>query len=87
MFQSINYWPIKAGADPLRGWSAKDVEETSSGAARADLYGKLFYHLRATIGAFLDRVGCSPVLVRVCSMETIILPEHIERETLLAGLM
>lgn len=56
-------------ADPLNGWSSKDVEDCSSGPATADVYGKLFYHLRSVIGAFLVRLSGVPVAFRHFQME------------------
>ena len=44
-------------ADPLNGWSSKDVDDSSSGLAAADIYGKLFYHVRAVLRAFLLRLS------------------------------
>lgn len=44
-------------ADPLQGWSLKDVEDTSSGPATADIYGKLFYHIQAELHTFLNRLS------------------------------
>ncbi|KAJ0336226.1 hypothetical protein KNSL1_013354 [Colletotrichum chrysophilum] len=39
-------WPMYDNAEPLNGWSAKDVQETQTGPATADIYGKLFISLR-----------------------------------------
>ncbi|KPM34923.1 hypothetical protein AK830_g11652 [Neonectria ditissima] len=55
-FQSADCWPMKDNADPFSGWSSKEVAETSSGPATADMYGKLFYHIREILQSFLDRV-------------------------------
>lgn len=44
---------MRDSADPLHGWSSEEVERTSSGPAIADIYGKLFYHIRANLKNFL----------------------------------
>jgi hypothetical protein len=43
-------------ADPRHGWPAEEVEDTSTGRATADIYGKLFFYLRGKISAFLMRL-------------------------------
>lgn len=47
-------------ADPLRGWSIQDVYGTKTSAA-ADVYGKLFVHLRKVVKKFLDRLAIMTV--------------------------
>lgn len=48
-------------ADPLTGWTAKEVHETLNGPASADIYGKLFIYLRTLLSAFLRRLSCSQI--------------------------
>lgn len=43
-------------ADPLHGWSSKEVEDSLSGLAVADIYGKLSYYICAVLRAFLLRL-------------------------------
>lgn len=43
-------------ADPLHGWDAKEVEDTPSGPAGADIYGKLYYYLRKEVKSFIRRI-------------------------------
>ncbi|KAL2128172.1 hypothetical protein VTI74DRAFT_9548 [Chaetomium olivicolor] len=52
-FQDTETWPMHDYADPLNGWSLKEVEECPSGPATVDIYGKLFYHVGAMLRAFL----------------------------------
>lgn len=56
-------------ADPLNGWSLKEVEDTSSGPAGADIYGKLFYHVRAVLRAFLLRLSDLQVSFRLFQVD------------------
>jgi hypothetical protein len=56
-------------ADPLNGWSLKEVEATSSGPAGADVYGKLFYHVRTVLRAFLLRLSGLQVSFRLLQMD------------------
>lgn len=66
-------------ADPLNGWSSKDVEECSSGPATADIYGKLFYHIRAVLRAFLLRFSGLQVNFRLLQLDASDLPNYLER--------
>jgi hypothetical protein len=65
-------------ADPLDGWSLKEVEDSSSGPAVADIYGKLFYHVRAVLRAFLLRLSGLQVSFRLFQGDTSDLPNHLE---------
>lgn len=55
-------------ADPLLGWSLKDVEDSSSGPATADIYGKLFNHIRTALRAFLTRLSDSQISFQLFCM-------------------
>lgn len=65
-------------ADPLDGWYSKDVAETSHGPATADLYGKLFFHIRSTLRSFLARLSDSPVTFQIFQVDVAELPRHLE---------
>ncbi|KAL6789236.1 hypothetical protein J3E68DRAFT_444094 [Trichoderma sp. SZMC 28012] len=69
IFRAADVWPMADDADPLQGWSLKDVEDTSSGPATADIYGKLFYHIRAELRAFLDRLSDMQVSFRLLCVD------------------
>ncbi|KAF5664362.1 hypothetical protein FHETE_7119 [Fusarium heterosporum] len=56
-FQTADSWPMHDNADPLNGWSVGQIEVTSTGLATSDIYGKLYYYLRAMLKVFLDRVS------------------------------
>ncbi|KAK3339650.1 hypothetical protein B0T25DRAFT_523387 [Lasiosphaeria hispida] len=74
-------WPMHVNADPLNGLSWKEVEETSSGLATADLHGKLFYYLRGVLGAFLRLSGSHVITFRLYQMDAFDSPKHTENAT------
>ncbi|KAL3461958.1 hypothetical protein BJX64DRAFT_288910 [Aspergillus heterothallicus] len=56
LFRDAKTWPMPDNADPRHGWPAQDVSQTSSGAASADIFGKLYFYLRAMLSSFLVRL-------------------------------
>jgi hypothetical protein len=78
-FQTTDTWPMRDNADPLHGWSLKEVEDSSSGPAAADIYGKLFYHVRAVLRPFLLRLSGLQVTFRLFQVDAADLPDHLER--------
>ena len=78
-FQTKDTWPIKDNADPLDGWSLKEVENSSSGPAVADMYGKLFCYIRAVLRAFLVRLSNLQISFRLFQVEASQLPDYLER--------
>lgn len=68
-------------ADPLNGWSLKEVEDSSSGPATADIYGKLFYHVCAVLRAFLLRLSVLKVFFRLLQVDASDLPDHLENSS------
>ncbi|KAG5658031.1 hypothetical protein KAF25_006982, partial [Fusarium avenaceum] len=77
IFQAdTSVWPMRDNADPLDGWSAEDVEMTPYGSAKAEIYGKLFLHLRSALRAFLDRIANLKVSFRLLQMDARLLPNH-----------
>lgn len=73
---------MKDSADPLNGWSSEEVAATSSGAASADIYGKLFYYLQGLLRSFLNRLPSLKVSFELLQLDVAQLPEHIEHGTL-----
>ncbi|PYH42140.1 uncharacterized protein BP01DRAFT_405627 [Aspergillus saccharolyticus JOP 1030-1] len=69
-FQSADRWPMSDNADPMQGWSLEKVLDTSSGAATADYYGKLYFHLRELLGAFLDRTAGAQISFQICNLDS-----------------
>jgi hypothetical protein len=65
-------------ADPLHGWPLKEVEESSSGPAAADIYGKLFHHVRAVLRAFFLCLSGLQVSFRLFQVDASYLPDHLE---------
>ncbi|KAL7789378.1 hypothetical protein V8C37DRAFT_417967 [Trichoderma ceciliae] len=78
-FQTTDSWPMHHNADPLDGWSSKDVEDSPSGPATADIYGKLFNHVRAVLWAFLLRLSGLQASFRLFQVDASDLPDHLER--------
>lgn len=78
-FQNSDGWPMHDNADPLSGWSSKEVEATSSGPATADVYGKLFYYIREQLRAFLTRLSDLPVSFELFQMDVADLGDNLTR--------
>lgn len=69
---------MRDNADPLNGWSLKDVESSSSGAASYDIYGKLFYYIRAELCTFLLHLSGLKVSFRLLQVNAADLPGLLE---------
>jgi hypothetical protein len=72
---------MKDNADPLHGWSLEEVSNTLSGAATADIYGKLFYYLRGLLYAFLNRISGLNVSFKLLQLDASSLPGHLDKES------
>lgn len=64
-------------ADPLTGWAPEEVHRTSSGPAKADIYGKLFAHLRTVLGSFLQRLSSSQISFQLYHEDVSVLPRYL----------
>ncbi|KKK20834.1 hypothetical protein ARAM_004716 [Aspergillus rambellii] len=81
-FQNAHHtWPMPDSADPLHGWPSEDVANTSSGAATADIYGKLFFYLQGTLRTFLDRLSSLDVSFRLFQVDASDLPQYVEKDS------
>jgi hypothetical protein len=80
-FQSVETWPMRDNADPHHGWSVEEVAQMSSGPATADLYGKLFFYLRATLRQFVARLSVSQVSFRLYCVDVLELPGYLDNES------
>ncbi|KEY75023.1 hypothetical protein S7711_01362 [Stachybotrys chartarum IBT 7711] len=80
-FQSDKTWPMKDNADPREGWSPEEVAKTSSGPAAADIYGKLFYHIRSTLHSFLSRLDTMDLCFELFQLDVLDLPKHLKSKT------
>ena len=58
LFQS-DVWPMKDDAEPLHGWSLREVLEQRAGPASNDLYGKMYRHLHDLLSSFRRRLRTS----------------------------
>lgn len=77
-YQTTNVWPMKDNADPLSGWPSEDVAAASSGAATADVYGKLFFYIRRLLHSFLDRLSGLDVSFELFQVDVTTLPDLLE---------
>ncbi|KAM5372136.1 hypothetical protein ACJZ2D_007669 [Fusarium nematophilum] len=64
-------------ANPISGWPSNEVAETSSGPATADIYGKLFYHLRESLGSFLSQLSRLNIKVELLNVDALSLRGHL----------
>ncbi|KAJ5890842.1 uncharacterized protein N7473_007070 [Penicillium subrubescens] len=80
-FQTDDTWPMRDNADPLHGWSLGEVFSTTSGAATADTYGKLFYYLRGLLHSFLDRIFELKVSFKLLHLDAADLPDHLDEDS------
>ncbi|ROT36821.1 hypothetical protein SODALDRAFT_298432 [Sodiomyces alkalinus F11] len=78
LFQTPDAWPLFDNADPLNGWLLKDIYATSSGAATADVYGKMFYHVRGMLESFLRRLSGLTAKFQLLQVNALELPEYLE---------
>ncbi|KFY28454.1 hypothetical protein V493_02929 [Pseudogymnoascus sp. VKM F-4281 (FW-2241)] len=81
LFQTADTWPLHDNADPLNGWSLKEVEDSSSGPASADIYGKLFYYIHQELRTFLLRLSGLEVSFRLFQVNAADLPDHLENDS------
>lgn len=72
---------MRDNADPLHGWSLDEVSNTTSGAATADTYGKLFYYLRGLLRSFLDRISVLEVSFKLLHLDASDLPDHLDKDS------
>lgn len=80
-FHTADKWPMKDNADPLHGWSLEEVSKKSSGAATADIYGKLFSYLHELLHSFLDRISHSKITFRLFHLDASCLPDHLDNDS------
>ena len=68
-------------ANPLQGWSSKEVEDSSSGLAAADIYGKLFFYVRSVLRAFILRLSGLQISFRLFQVDASELLDHLEGDS------
>ncbi|KAH7182258.1 uncharacterized protein B0J16DRAFT_356302 [Fusarium flagelliforme] len=76
-FQTADRWPMYDNADPLNGWSAKDIEATSTGLATSDIYGKMYYYVRGVLEAFLGGMSSRTAAIEPLQVDASDLPSHL----------
>lgn len=68
-------------ADPIYGWDAKEVEDTPSGPADGDIYGRLYYYLRGEVGSFIRRISGGQVSFTLFQMDVTELPKLLNKSS------
>ncbi|KAJ5970760.1 uncharacterized protein N7479_000678 [Penicillium vulpinum] len=79
IFYNGTAWPMDDKADPLTGWSIQEVYGTKT-SATADVYGKLFVHLRKVMKKFLDRLAIMNVDFEMVNIDAKELPLHLPKD-------
>jgi hypothetical protein len=69
---------MRDNANPISGWSLKDVEASLSGPASADINGKLFFYVCAVLRDFLSRLSNLQVSFRIFQVDATKLPDDLE---------
>lgn len=72
---------MKDSANPLDGWPLNEVLNTTSGAATADTYGKLFFYLSDLLFSFLNRVSSSSISFRLLHLDASFLPGSLDTDS------
>lgn len=65
-------------ADPLNGWTSEEIANTSSGAATAGIYGKLFFYIRGLLRSFLDRLSSLNNSFKILQADASSLPDLVD---------
>ncbi|KAF9773218.1 hypothetical protein IL306_009010 [Fusarium sp. DS 682] len=74
-------WPMHDSANPLNGWSAKEVEMAPNGPATSDIYGKLFNFLRSMLKRFIARVSNMEAAFQLLHVDAAHLPGHVQNRS------
>lgn len=72
---------MKDNADPLHEWSLEEVSNTTSGAATAEIYGKLFFYIRGLLRSFFDRISNSKISFQLLHLDASSLPDHLDNDS------
>ncbi|KAF5253705.1 hypothetical protein FANTH_1397 [Fusarium anthophilum] len=82
LFQDTDAWQMHDSADPVEGWSAKDVDMTPNGPATSDVYGKFFNHAHSTLKDFLGRISDHDISFKLLQVDAADLPAHVQKGSL-----
>ncbi|KAF5962848.1 hypothetical protein FBULB1_13786 [Fusarium bulbicola] len=82
LFQDTDAWQMHDSADPVEGWSAKDVDMTPNGPATSDVYGKFFNHVHSTLKDFLGRISDLDISFKLLQVDAADLPAHVQKGSL-----
>ncbi|RDA90834.1 hypothetical protein CP533_1556 [Ophiocordyceps camponoti-saundersi (nom. inval.)] len=81
IYNEFHFWPTTSESEPSAGWYSKDIAETSSGPASADMFGKLYYHVRSVIQSFIRRTAAGQVSIRLLNSDITELVDRLPGET------
>jgi hypothetical protein len=68
-------------ADPFHGWNLAEVLKTSSGLAKNDIYGKLFYYLRDLFSRFYCRLSSLSMSFQLLNIDAQDLSDFLNHRT------
>ncbi|RDA86906.1 hypothetical protein CP532_1837 [Ophiocordyceps camponoti-leonardi (nom. inval.)] len=86
MYGEYDFWPILSESDPAAGWDSKAIAETSSGPASCDMYGKLYYHVRAVIQSFIQRLAEGKTSIRLFNYDALEIIDRLPGENAWLGI-
>lgn len=73
-FQDKESWPLKDAADPLAGWSWRDIAHSKT-PAKNDIYGHLCAHLYDTLLRFCQTCRRIKITIRLFQADIRELPQ------------
>ena len=68
-------------ADPLEGWTYKDVLATYSGPASSDIYGKLYYYIKDILRSFHRRLSTLDCNIQLFNIDARELPNYLQKDS------
>ncbi|KAJ5835629.1 hypothetical protein N7447_001655 [Penicillium robsamsonii] len=88
LFHASHSWPMPDTADPRNSWNLLEIcngPQTARYAAKNDLYGMLFNHLRETILGFCRQISKRDISIRLLSIDSLELPKYFNESSGHAG--
>ena len=70
---------MKDDSDPLNGWDLPQILSSNCGAAKNDVYGKLYHHVKTMISSFHRRLSQTSCHFQLFNMNAKDLPNHLEK--------
>ncbi|KAJ5164212.1 uncharacterized protein N7500_006042 [Penicillium coprophilum] len=79
IFSASHSWPMPDNADPRTSWNLLEIcdgPHAAGYAAKNDLYGMIFIHLRETILEFCRQISKRDISIRLLSIDSLELPKY-----------